>query len=115
MSWSGASPKRIGCAKAGAGGGERLVEGLSAEGPLSVREVVTAWARVSGRRRLVGCNGARWCWRSELWWLGAPGEVVSGDGTGGAAGGVGGGGEAEEPIVTAPVPNPDRRSRRAPW
>jgi formylglycine-generating enzyme required for sulfatase activity len=62
--------------EAGAGGGERLVEGLSVEGPLSVREVVTVWARVSGGRRLVGAM-ALMVLAVGLWWLGAPGEVVS--------------------------------------
>jgi len=58
----------------GAGGGP-LVPILSAEGPLSVREVVTAWTRVSGGRRLGGAL-ALLVLAAAMWWLGAPGEVV---------------------------------------
>ncbi|MBK9648190.1 MAG: hypothetical protein IPO67_24065, partial [Deltaproteobacteria bacterium] len=61
---------------AGAGGGERLVEGLSAEGPLSVREVATAWARVSGVRRLGGALALGGL-AAAVWWLGAPEDVVT--------------------------------------
>ncbi|MBK9367162.1 MAG: hypothetical protein IPN01_12740 [Deltaproteobacteria bacterium] len=49
---------------------------LSAEGPLDRWEVVTAWARVSGGRRLGGAL-ALGVLAAGVWWLGAPGEVVS--------------------------------------
>ncbi|MCK6516615.1 formylglycine-generating enzyme family protein [Myxococcota bacterium] len=62
--------------EAGVGGGERLVEGLSAEGPLGLREVATAWARVGGGRRLGGAL-ALGVLATAVWWLGAPEVVVS--------------------------------------
>ncbi len=62
--------------EAGAGGGERLVEGLGVEGQLSFWEVGTAWARVSGVRRL-GAAVALVVLAAAVWRLGAPGEVVT--------------------------------------
>ncbi|MCK6523788.1 hypothetical protein L6R49_20450 [Myxococcota bacterium] len=62
--------------EAGAGGGERLVEELGGEGPISAREVVTAWARMSSRGRLGGAVALLGL-AAAVWWLGAPGDVVS--------------------------------------
>ena len=59
-----------------ASSGERLVAGLSAEGPMRLWEMATAWARVSGGRRLGGAL-ALGVLAAAVWWLGAPEAVVS--------------------------------------